>query len=433
MFTAISNILHPLFKKVSADQFSEEGFVKYFGNIQWTTVARVATMVFSLVTTIVSARILGPTPFGALSYAISIVGIFAIFSSLGVELSLFKELTEHKEEREKILGSALSLRLLTGILGCIGVIGMLLVMKEDPYIESIIFVLSFSLITQALPLLSYDFLKDAEAKYVAITQIATMIIANTLKILVVYLYHSILLFTAILVCEGVLAGALYAFQIVSIKKRSLRLSFSLEKIKLILSFSLPLVFFSAFTEIYARIDQIMLKHYLDLTAVGLYGVAVRLTELWYVIPNILIGALFPALINTHENKPEYKKRLTMLLIVLSSLSLAIIIPAFFLRELIITLIYGQAFISAAPLLGIYIFSLVGSFISYLIYQDLFLNKKTLLILAIPLVTALLNILLNMYLIPLKGAAGAAIATVISYNLIPVIYFLTVRTQKNHEQ
>jgi O-antigen/teichoic acid export membrane protein len=423
MLTLISHKLYPLFQKFVGRDFSKEGFVKYFRNIQWTAIARVFTMAFSLVTTIISARLLGPEPFGVLTYTLSIVGIFTIFAGLGIELTLFRELTANKNKREEILGSAVALRFITGLIAFAGVLVTLLFLQEDAYTEGIIFILSFSLITPTALLLSYDFLKDSEAKYVAVTQIITMLISNSMKIAVIYFFHSISLFAAILVIENLISGTLYVAQIKIIKKRTLRLKFSKKYLFLLLSVSAPLVLFSAFSEIYARIDQIMLRNYLDIKAVGLYGVAVKLTELWYVVPNVLAGALFPALVNSHTNPLEYKKRLRIFIFTLATLSITISGIIFFSRNSIIHLIYGEEFAAAAPILGIYILSLFGSFLSIILYQDLFLIQRSFAIVFIPFATAAINITLNIILIPLKGSAGAALATVISYNLIPIFYWM----------
>ena len=89
---------------------------------------------------------------------------------------------------------------------------------------------------------------------------------------------------------------------------------------------------------------------------------------------------------------------------------------------LVLFIYGKEFILAAPILSVYIFSLFGTFFTLLIYQELLLSNKTWLITLLPASTAIINILLNIVLIPNYGGLGAATATMISYSLTPMIYY-----------
>ncbi len=418
-----------LSERLFGGDFSVEGFSRYLKNIKWMTLARLFTMLFSLATTTIIARLLGPTTFGALSYVISFVGLFAIVAGLGIDNVTFKEVTAEKERREEILGSSLLLRGITGFIAVALVVLVLFFSTETFYIKKLIFILSFSFITQPLLLLGYDFLKDSEAKYVAITQISSMFISNVLKILVIFFTHSLAYFLFLVVLESLISGALYLMQMRIFKKRSISFKLSKKQILLTLTLSLPLTLYSAFYELYARIDQIMIRHYLDVQSVGYYAAAMKITEIWYTVPNILMAALFPAFVNTREDTTEYNKRLKIMILTLLGSSLIIAFLTTLFGKTLTYLIYGDQFLPAAHILSIYIYSLVGSFLSFIIYQDLFIRNKLITITLIPLFTALTNIGLNILFIPRYHEVGAAMGTVISYTLIPIIYVLTTKLFK----
>ena len=423
MLTRISNRSHDIFEKIFGTQFSKEGFIAYANNVQWFTLARFISLALSFLTTILIARLFGPEQFGILNYVISIIGLFSILSNFGISATLYKELTLKKEKREEIFGSALTLNYITATTTFIIVLISLFFIRESFYVKSLIVLLSLTFLTQPMNLLSFDFLKDREGKYVAITQIITLIVSSFLKILITYLYSSVTFFILILVAENLISGAIYIYQIKKIKFRNLSFKIQNEQIKYIFYSSLPLILYSAFSEIYSRIDQIMLRSYVDITTVGIYSASVKVAEMWYLVPNILLGALFPALANVKNDRNEYNKRYNILLIALVISSILISCFIFLFKEGIINLIYGNEFSSAANILGVYIFSIVGFFVSSLIYQDLFLNKNKWAITIIPFLTALINILLNLILIPAKGAVGAALATTVSYNLVPLCIYL----------
>ncbi len=73
--------------------------------------------------------------------------------------------------------------------------------------------------------------------------------------------------------------------------------------KKIVKDSWPLMFASLMIVVYMKIDQIMLKNMLDATQVGIYAVAVRLSEVWYFIPVLITQSIFPAVINAKKVIP----------------------------------------------------------------------------------------------------------------------------------
>lgn len=435
MLTSISHYLHKVFDSLFGINLPKAGFVTYMRNIQWTAISKFSSMGVSLVTTMLVARMLGPSVFGTLNYVLSLIGIFTIIGSLGVSTVVYKELVAHKENRGEILASALTLTFSTGVLAILAVLTMLYFIPETMHIKVLAFMMSLSFLTQPFTLLGLDFLKDNEVKFATVTQLATLVITSVLKVLVVYLYASIGYFIIVLVLENFIAGCLYSYQIKKIKGRTLPFHMSLvskAQIKYLFWSSLPLAFMIAFTEIYARIDQVMLKHYINTEAVGLYSAAVRLTEVWYFIPNILITSLFPSLVNSSMNsRGEHRKRFTIFILVLLAASLLISFGTLFLSKFLVMIIYGKDFLAAIPILSVYIFSLIGSFLSILLLQELFLRNKKWQVILLPASTSLLNIVLNIYLIPKEGAIGAAIATVISYNVIPVLFYFL--NSKDHDK
>jgi PST family polysaccharide transporter len=406
--------------------FSKSGFLLYGRNIQWFSLARVSAIGMSIITTAIIARILGPETFGTLSYVLSFVGLFAVLSNLGIDNILYKELVLHKDKREEILGSAIALKIVTGIIAIFVCLVITTYSDQTLYIKSLIFLMSLSFLTQSFSFLGFDFLKDAEAKYTTIAQMIAQFISNVLKIIVIYYFSSLSLFISILLVEHCIVGLIYIYQIKRIKGRSLAITVKKDRILGILKPALPLTLFGAFTEIYSRIDQIMLHHYVNVTAVGLYAAATRLTEIWYTIPNILIGALFPAFINAYSSEQEYRKRVRSAMILLSVIALILSTLTILFSKTLIVSIYGQEFIGAAPILNIYALSLLGSFIGAVINIDLLAKNKVWVSAGISGFACLINVGLNIVLIPLHTTAGAAAATVISYTSIPIIYFLYTR-------
>lgn len=424
MMNSISSFIFTISNKLFPGKFSKDSFMLSIKNIQWIGLSKLLGMVISFITVSIVARSFGPEKFGTINYILSFVGLFSIFATLGVSAVVYREAIKEKEAREEILGSSIALTFFTGIL-TIGIIFIyLFVTKERLDITLLVLLASLSFLTQPLSLLHVDFLKDSEAKYVTITQVITSFIANGAKILTVLMYGSIWLFILILTLENLLSGCIYVYQIIKIKKRTLNLKISFARIRSILYSSLPYAISLSFMDIYAKIDQVMLRHYVDMSSVGLYAAATRVTELWYFIPNIIITGLYPILAKKEISPEERKKRFLFLSKALAYVAILISILVLVFSKNIISIIYGAHFIAAVPILSIYIFSLLGTFVSLLILQEIFIEGRTWKVIIIPGCNALLNIILNIFLIPLYGVNGAAVATVISYNLIPIVYYVS---------
>jgi O-antigen/teichoic acid export membrane protein len=172
--------------------------------------------------------------------------------------------------------------------------------------------------------------------------------------------------------------------------------------------------------IYARIDQVMIKNMMSAEYVGLYDAAVRMSEISYFIPNIIVAALFPAIINAKKiSEVIYFKRIKKLLITLLLVSTGIALITTLLATYFTLIIFGSKFLATVPILRIYVWSNIGTALNMLIQQVLIsenLTKNVSLTIFFGMVT---NVVLNVLLIPRLGMSGAALASLISY-MIPFL-------------
>ncbi len=193
--------------------------------------------------------------------------------------------------------------------------------------------------------------------------------------------------------------------------------------------SWPLIITAVFSVIYTRIDQVMLKNMIDASSVGIYDAAVRLSEAWNFIPAIIVSSFFPAIVNAKKISIQtYKKRLLALIGGLASLALIVAIPTSLFSNFIIHLLYGELYYMSAPVLSIYIWSGIWFSISLVLHYFLINENRPQILFYSSLIAMVINVGLNLYLIPLYGITGAAWATFISYVIIslPVIYIFKLK-------
>jgi len=166
--------------------------------------------------------------------------------------------------------------------------------------------------------------------------------------------------------------------------------------------------------LYMKIDQLMLQNICGIDEAGAYSTVAQLSEAWNFIPSIIVTSLFPAILNARrDNIDRYKKRIQNLydLMVYISLPMALIIS--FASPLIYKL-YKVEYAYAAPTLSVHIWSGVFVFLGAASSQYLIAEGYNKLTFVRTGFGALVNIGLNLVLIPSMGMMGAAIATLVAY-------------------
>ncbi len=183
--------------------------------------------------------------------------------------------------------------------------------------------------------------------------------------------------------------------------------------------------------VYLRIDLIMIERMLGIEATGVYAAVSRISELWYVIPATLAVRYYPELLKSHQTSwSGYLLLLRKYCGYFLAMALAIAVLIFILAPPLVPLIFGEEFKAGISVLQIHIWAGVFIFIRYLIGQHLIITGQEPLSLASHGIGAVLNVLLNWWLIPIMGIDGAAWATLISYAYASFFFlFFSGRTRR----
>ena len=396
------------------------GFKRYLKNSGWMFITRFVSLALAFFVTTYTARYLGPHNYGQLSYAISFVGIFSFIASLGIDSVIYREILVHKDKRNVYMGTAVVIKLWAGLLTSLLTIVAAYFTGTTDIALLLIIILSFTFVFNAFNILLYEFHAAVESKIPSLIAIVVTVLLSILKIAVVMSDKGIIYLSLVLLFESILYSSLYVYFRIKKYGSIATWSFDIDIAKSLLRDSWPMMFSTAFAVIYARIDQLFIKSLIDVESVGIYDAAVRLSEVWYFIPNIILASLFPAIINAKTTDlPRYYKRLKYIFGLMLLLSLGIAIPGTLFAKQIILVVFGPAFIASFVILQIYIWSLVGSFINHALSQFLIAENYRKMIFTSTLIGMVSNVILNIIYIPIYGIAGAAIATLISYILGPI--------------
>lgn len=391
--------------------------------------AKIGSMAVSFFATMIVARHLGPTNYGQLSYAISFVGLFSFIAALGIDQILYRDLVKYPEKRNEYIGSALVLRMVASAVAFVLCIITAFIMSENDISLLLIFIVSLSFVFSTFLLTTYEFQATVQQKYPSILALAVTILLNILKILVILSGKGVIYLAFIIVLEPILYTAGYLYFRVKVFGTMKHWRFDKVIAVAIVKDSFPLIFASAFFIIYARIDQVMIKNMMDATSVGLYSAAVSISEIWYFIPHIITASLFPAIVNAKKvSEGLYYARIRKLFLVVLLVSFIVCLPTTLLSESIILLIFGGEFLGANVALQIYVWSNIGGILTSLVHQILITENLTKAISITSFFGMAANIILNFFLIPKYGIAGAATASMISY-IVPILSLLCIKKSR----
>lgn len=391
------------------------GLKRYTSNTAWALFARTFNSVTSFLVAIYLARYLGPTDYGELSYAISFVGLFAIVSTLGIDNILYRDLVKYPDKRSVYLGTAFVIRIVAGIIAAILVVTVGTMANANDVSRLVIILLSGTFIFGAFNIIVNEFQANVAQKYPSLVTIVVVFILNLLKIIIILLGEGILYIAAVLLLESILYATFFSYIRIKYYGSFTNWRFDRQVCVSLLRDSWPFIFIAVFMTLYSKIDQIMLKHMIDSTAVGLYDAALRIAEAWLFIPAIIVSSLFPAIVNAKSiGVQEYRARLLTLTATFAVMASVIALVLSFIAKPLMFMLYGEAFTGSAIVFSIYVWVSVWAVIDIVVRNFLIVENLRKTIFYMTAGTALLNTALNLMLIPAYGPAGAAWSTFISY-------------------
>lgn len=403
--------------------FNHDGFRRYFANTGWMFTGQFFSLVVAFFVGAWVARYLGPAQYGILNYVISFAGLFSFLASLGIDNILTRELVSRPEKRDELLGTAWRLKLAGGFLALAGASVAILFVEKDALIRLLVFLFSFSFIFQAAGVVLLFFQAEVKARRNTKVQMIASLISAVLKIVLILSGLGLGWLVVIYALETLLLGIGFFWSYRGYGLTRSAWKFNPDLARRLWRDAWPLMLSIAAAFVLLRIDQVMIGLMLGKAEVGLYAAAAKVSEVWYFVPGIICVSLFPAIVNALKTDRElYRQRLKHLYSLLLFLALGISIPIAFLAESIIVFLFGPAYAAAAPILQIYIWSGIGLFISYGLGQELTAENRTRTVFVLNLSAMILNILLNLWLIPRAGLTGAAWATLISYSFSAVFVF-----------
>lgn len=389
-------------------------------NAGWIICGKVAQMVLSLLVNLITARYLGVANYGLINYGASYVAFFSSLCTLGINSVIIKEFVDHPDKQGEALGTSLLLRAISSLLSTITIIGVVCVVDGDePTTIVVVALSSLSLVFHVFDTINYWFQSRYQSKVTAIATVVAYAATSLYKIILLILGKSVRWFAFATSVDYIFVAIVL---LIAYKKHGgQKFSISRARARGILSKSYHYILAGMMVSIYGQTDKLMLKQMLDETAVGLYSTATTICGMWTFLLAAIIDSMYPTVIRLHkESKDAFERKNRQLYAVVFYVSIAVSILFTLFGEVAIYILYGKEYLAAAMPLKIVTWYTAFSFLgvarnAWVVSENCQKYLKFIYIGA-----AVMNVAMNLALIPLWGASGAALASLITQIFTSVV-------------
>ena len=374
---------------------------------------RVAMPALSMVIVLAISRKLGSEGLGRYTLAFTFVYFFNTVAPLGLYPLITRDGARDRDGLERLLGNGFTIGTIAGAVLTVVMAGLGCVLHYDAGSRTAIILLSLFIVPWTLGVLQ-------EAAFAALERMELIAVAALTESLfkvgvgVALLLAGAGLEAVLLVAVG---GRIVACVVSALLLRRtgvrVRWGWDTDVIRSLLGIAPTFLMTQIFATLYWRVDVFLLSQMRSVDEVGLYGAAWRLLEIAIVVPQSLSLALFPQIAAALRSDPAMLSWLGRTANrYLFGASLPVAVVATVLGDRILGALYGESFQVAGSTLSLLMWSVVPyGWVKYYAYLLVAADRQRA-DLALNVVMTVLNIVLNLVLIPLYGYWGAGLATVL---------------------
>lgn len=405
--------------------------IKVLKNAGWIVGCKIIKAILTLIVTAITTRYLGVEKYGIISYAAGLVAFAVPIMQLGLTGTMVHEIVNRPNEEGKVVGTVTGMTMLSSILCIIGVISFSLIANAGEK-ETIIVcaVYSVMLFFNAFEMVRYWFHAKLMAKYSAMVMLISYAAVTLFQVLLVIFNADIYLFAISYSLDYFLIALML---IVIFKKKSkTKLSFSFSLAKEMFKVSKFYIISSLMFVVFAQTDRIMLKLMVGNAETGIYSAASNCATMVSFVFAAIIDSMRPEIFNARkENYALFENRMVELYSVLIYFSIVVCGLITLFAPLVVNILCGSQYTDAVIVLRIVVWMNVFSYVGTAKSIWLLAESKYKYLIVLNFCGAVLNVSLNFVLIPLMGATGAAITTIISQSATNVfIGFLIKPIRRN---
>ena len=386
-------------------------------NTFWLSLSYGCSKLLKFFVVVLAARALGPEGYGVFSYTLSFVGLFFIFSDMGIGTLVVRDY-HHRLDLPSYLKTSFMLKVFFAIgAGILAAVGFWFgVFPVELYALLVLFFVISNIrdfavsLLRALQRMEYEFI-------VHVVESLVVLVAG----FSLFMLHPSPAILASAYAIGSFVGLASAYYYVR-NNNLFAAPWSLTIARQLTFSGFPMALFGLTSFIFFSTDQLLLGFFRGSADVGYYAVVARSISIAALIPAFLSSALFPSL-SQHINNPTLRARLfNNVLLILGIAGAGIAAAGFFLAPFVIPYIFGPEYIPSVRVFQVLVWIIIFLFPNIFLDYFLFARNKQWLDFGITFSAALLNLILNIAFIPVYGMYGAAIASIFAQGVNLVVTY-----------
>ncbi|MFB6080821.1 MAG: flippase [Haloferacaceae archaeon] len=391
---------------------------------------RVAELGISFLGLTVIARLIGPTDFGAVSIGSAMLSVLSTFSILGLDTGIGRFLPRYDsaEDRRGVLLSGFRMGVPLAVVVGLAVVATADVVATrvfgDPSLAVVLVIFGAALPFAALVELCIGAIQGSKlvAPKVLVEQLTIPVVRVSIAFVVLYFGLGVVGISFAYGSGYVVAAAIGLYYLW--RQTDLFGGGAYTPVyRNLLTFSMPLVVTIAMNKILGYIDTFLLAGYLPTREVGIYKVAYPVAML-LLIGLESINFLFMPILSGLESEDRYQELRRVFQVVtkwafMGTLPIFLVIALF--PEMTLKITFGDQYVGGAQALSILAAGFFVKVVAGPNSQLLTSIGETRVVMVSNSIAALVNVGLNLALIPRYGIAGAAFATAVSATLMNVLY------------
>ena len=393
-------------------------------NSFWLILSEFFTKGISFLVFVWLARHFGVEVYGQWVFALSFVMVFSILADFGFGTLTIREVARDKSKSVQYIDNILAMKLILGLATIVLTAVTIQFLGKEAEVVKLVYILSFYVIIDTFNVFFQSiFRANEKMQYVTFCRIIQGLSLVGLIAFFILIEGSIFTISYAYVLATLIE---ILFCLIFIWRYFSRffLKVNLEVCKEIIKKVQPFFLSSVFFVIYFKINSIMLGIFSTIEEVSYYNIAFNLYAAVFILPEIISASFFPRLSYFYKrDNPELKKTFKNFKLILGVITLPLGLVLFLFSGPLISIIYPEEFSNSIIILKIFSLIILFRFLTYAYGWFLTSADEQGRKVKIMGFCALLNIILNYFLIIKYNALGAVIATFITELVLLALYYI----------
>lgn len=404
----------------------EESLVKKFiGDFLKYTPSSFIPALIGFLTVPILTKLFAPSDYGDYALAVSVVGFFAMITQtlLGTPITRFFYNNKKKGNLDTFYDTVISLSVTSTVIVTLFFIAILFFFKTSPVLYGLLLIgIPLFIVTSLFGILKQVLVAKEKSNLYSFFTGSQAILGFFIGVGLIFILNFDI--------SGIIWGNIISFLLLlpfiyyySFKGVFIGRKFSKKIYVDVIKYGAPLVIGNLASWILSLSDRFILEFYRGSAEVGIYNASYNVSEQTItMIWSLFMIAAYPLIVRMwemHGEKPtqKYISKLTRYYLLISfpaALGLSI------LAKPIISILTSPAYIGGYQIIPLVVFGALLLGLQWWAQLGLLLNNKTNMIGVTVLIAGIINIVLNIFLVPLYGYMGAAISTFISYLILLIL-------------